>query len=277
VTGREAVAAAERALARAGVPTPRVDSELLAAHALGVSRTGLYADGRGSLTPEEEARLRRLVERREAREPLAYILGEWGFRRLLLLVDPHVLVPRPETEIVVERCLVRLERIAKPRVLDIGTGSGAIALAIADEHRGARVVATDISAGALALAAQNRARCGLDGRVELVHGNLSAHLPGPFDLVVSNPPYVSPEEFETLEPEIRVYEPREALVGVRTHAAIARRARELLQPEGWLVFECGDTQGGEVCTTLGELGYVSIATAPDLAGRERVVEGRAPS
>jgi release factor glutamine methyltransferase len=276
VTGREAVAAAEGALARAGVLTPRVDSELLVAHVLGVSRTALYADGRRSLSREEEARLRRLVERREAREPAAYILGEWGFRRLLLLVDPHVLVPRPETEIVVERCLVRLEPIPKPQVLDIGTGSGAIALAIADEHPGAHLVATDISAGALALAAQNRARCGLGGRVQLVHGNLSARLPGPFDLVVSNPPYVSPAEFDTLEPEIRLYEPREALVGVRTHAAIARRARELLRPGGWLVLECGDTQGDDVARTLGELGYVSIATAPDLAARDRVVEGRAP-
>jgi release factor glutamine methyltransferase len=275
VTGREAVAAAERELARAGVPTPRVDSELLVAHALGTSRTALYGDGR-PLTPEQETRLRGFVERRAAREPVAYILGEWGFRRLLLLVDPQVLVPRPETEIVVDRCLARVEPIPEPRVLDIGTGSGAIALAIADEHPRAQVVATDIAAGALALAARNRSRCGLDGRVDFVHGNLSARVDGPFDLVVSNPPYVSPEEFDTLEPEIRLYEPRVALVGVRTHAAVARRARDLVRPGGWLVLECGESQAGDVSNTLAELGYLSITATPDLTARDRVVEGRAP-
>jgi release factor glutamine methyltransferase len=269
----EALAEAERRLAAAGVDTPRVDAELLVGHVLGLTRTQVYADRSRALDRPE---LERLLERRERREPLAYVLGEWGFRRLTLRTDGRALVPRPETEVVVERALALIADLSEPRVLDVGTGSGAIALAIADEHRGARVVATDISAGALALAARNGARCGLAGRVELVHGNLSAHVPGPFDLVVSNPPYVSPHEFDTLEPEIRLYEPREALVGVRTHAAVARRARELLRTGGWLVFECGDTQGHHVATTLAELGYVSIATAPDLARRDRVVEGRAP-
>ncbi len=266
----DAVAEVERELASAGVDTPRVDAELLVAHALGVSRTDLYV----SEDDVDEAALRPLVERRAAREPLAYILGEWGFRRLVIAVDPRVLVPRPETEVVVERCLAHLSGLPEPRVLDVGTGSGAIALAIADEHPGAAVIATDISEGALALAAENRARCGLDGRVELVHGHLSAHVPGPFDLVVSNPPYVRPADFAALQPEIRLYEPREAVVGVGAHAAIAKRARDLLAPGGWLLFECGDDQAGEVKEILAGQGYARIETALDLTGRERVVEAR---
>ena len=148
----------------------------------------LYTNG--DEAPAEKARLfRELVARRARREPLAYVLGEWGFRRLTLRVDPRVLIPRPETEVLVERCLALLADVAEPRVLDIGVGSGAIALAIVDEHPGARVVATDSSADALAVAAENVARTGLP--VELVQGELFAGVEGPFDLVVSNPPYVA--------------------------------------------------------------------------------------
>ena len=192
-------------------------------------------------------------------------------------MDARVLVPRPETEVVVERCLTLLEALPAPFVLDVGTGSGAIALAIADEHPGASVVATDISAEALALARENRDRLGLTRRVELVHGHLDARLPGPFEQVVSNPPYVTPEEYEALQPEIRLYEPREAVVGVGAHAAIARRSRDLLAPGGWVVFECGDDQAEEVSETLRSLGYEDIVASPDLTGRERVVEGRHPA
>jgi len=271
---REALGEATESLGAAGVEAPRLDAELLLAHALGVSRTELYAEPERELSDGEEMRFRPLVERRARREPAAYVLGQWGFRQLTLAVDARVLVPRPETEVLVERCLARLRGLETPRVLDVGTGSGAIALAIADEHTGADVVATDISADALALARENRDRLGLGGRVELVLGHLDARLPGPFDLVVSNPPYVSPEGFEALQPEIRLYEPREAVVGVGAHAAIARRARELLAAGGWLVFECGDDQAGEVSETLGSLGYAEVTASPDLTGRDRVVEGR---
>ena len=186
---RELLASATAELERAGVPSPRVDAEWLLAHALGISRTDLYANS-DEAPDDREQLFRELVARRASREPLAYVLGEWGFRRLVLRVDPRVLVPRPETEVVVERCLQLLADEAAPRVLDIGVGSGAIALAIADEHPGSRVVATDNSSGALAVAEENRARAGLALRVELVHGELFAGLEGPFDLVVSNPPYV---------------------------------------------------------------------------------------
>ena len=269
----EALTAAVETLEPAVIESPRADAELLLAHALGCSRTELYAGPERELDGDEETRFHSLVARRARREPAAYILGGWGFRRLTLAVDARVLVPRPETEVVVERCLARLGSLEAPRVLDVGTGSGAIALAIADEHPGANVVATDISADAIALARENRDGLGLGGRVELVLGHLDARLPGPFDLVVSNPPYVAPEDYDALQPEIRLYEPREAVVGVGAHAAIARRARDLLAPGGWLVFECGDAQAGQVSETLVSLGYKEVAASRDLTGRDRVVEG----
>src|SRR5687768_3993719 len=150
MTVREALAAADERLAEAEVETPRVDAEILLAHVLGTTRSGLHADSRRELTDEERAALEGLVARRTAREPLAYVLGEWGFRRLTLAVDPRVLVPRPETEVVVERCLALIAGLETPAVLDVGAGSGAIALSIADEHPGARVCAVDSSAPALA-------------------------------------------------------------------------------------------------------------------------------
>jgi release factor glutamine methyltransferase len=276
VTIREALQDGGRDLKAAGCPSPHVDAELLLAHALGVTRTSLFAEPERELGADEAERFGRLVARRAAREPAAYILGEWGFRRLTLKVDARVLVPRPETEVVVERALARLGGVSEPLVLDVGTGSGAIALAVAGECPGARVVATDISADALALAAENRARAGLEDRVELVLGYLVAGLRGPFDLVVSNPPYVTPEAFEALEPEIRLYEPREAVVGVGQTEGVARRAREVLRPGGWLVLECGDDTAEDVAAELRALGYEDVDASLDLAGRERVVEGRQP-
>lgn len=276
MTRRQALRATEATLADAGCSTPAVDAELLLRHALGVSRSALFAEPERSLTREESERLSELVRRRARREPLAHVLGSWGFRGLELVVGPHVLVPRPETEIVVERCLARLEAVADPRVLDVGTGSGAIALAIASERPDARVVATDISADALAVAAENRRRLGLDGRVELVLGFLVAGARGPFDLVVSNPPYVPRDEYETLEPEVRLYEPFEALVDGGQTDAIARRAREVLLRGGWLVLEIHERRARQVSSLLRDLSYEGVAVTKDLAGRDRVVEGRLP-
>jgi release factor glutamine methyltransferase len=275
VTTREALRGAARELEARGVPSPRVDAEHLLAHALRVSRVDLYADER-ELDEGELAVFDALVRRRAAREPLAYILGEWGFRRLDLAVDARVLIPRPETEVVVERCLERVRGLAEPRVLDVGTGSGAIALAIADEHPDAVVTATDSSAEALAVARENVRRTGLDARVELVHGDLFAGLHGPFDLVVSNPPYVPPEEIDSLQPEIREHEPREAVIGQGVSTAVAREARDVLRPGGWLVLECGHGQAADVAAELASFGYEDVRATPDLAGRDRVVEGRRP-
>jgi release factor glutamine methyltransferase len=275
VTTREAHREAARELEERGVPSPRVDAEHLLAHALRASRTELYADDR-HLDDAELAVFRAVVRRRAAREPLAYILGEWGFRHLNLAVDARVLIPRPETEVVVERALERLRGLATPRVLDVGTGSGAIALAIADEHPGAHVTATDSSEEALAVARENLLRARLDGRVELVHGDLFAGRAGPFDLIVSNPPYVPAAELDSLEPEIRNHEPREALVGEGVASAIAEGARHLLRSGGWLVLECGDGQAADLAAGLAALGYEDVVATPDLAGKDRVVEGCRP-
>lgn len=253
--------------------TGRLDAELLLAHTLDRQRIELYTDFDRPLNDAELDGYRVLVARRARNEPVAYILGEWGFRRLTLTVDRRALIPRPETEIVVERCLAHLAGLDAPRVLDVGTGTGAIALAIADEHPGARVTAIDISPDALALAEQNVARTGLD--VELLEHDLREGLPGgPYDLVVSNPPYVEPEELPTLMPDVREYEPHLALVGTGATQAVASAALVVLESGGRLVLEVGDGQAAATAATLSGLGYDDVVTTPDLTERDRVVEGR---
>ena len=260
-------------LAAKGSETPRLDAELLLAHALGVERIDLYASHDRPLRADELAEARALVARRAAREPLQYVLGEWGFRRLTLSVDRRALIPRPETEVVVERCVALLEGTQAPRVLDVGTGSGAIALAIADEHPGALVTGMDVSPEALALARENAARTGL--RLELVEGDFFAGLPsGLWDLVVSNPPYVDPSDRDALAPEVRDWEPAAALFGRDATLAVARGAVRALREGGALVLEVGDGQAAAVCSSLESLGYVEVRATADLAGRDRVVEAR---
>ncbi len=266
------VAALEQRFRAAGIETPRADAEILLAHVLGVSRAALALERRRSLTPRERERIELLAARRERREPLQYVLGEWGFRRLVLGVDRRALIPRPETEVVVERALALLAGRDRPRVLDVGTGSGAIALALADEHPGARVTAVDASEGALELARANAARTGL--AIELRRHDLYAGLPpGPWELVVSNPPYVAPADREALPPEVREWEPPEALFGERALDAVAAGAARVLAERGALVLEVGDGQAARVAGLLRELGYRRVRVTPDLAGRDRVVEG----
>jgi release factor glutamine methyltransferase len=218
------------------------------------------------LTEGELEQVRVLLRRRGAREPLAYVLGEWGFRRLTLRTDARALVPRPETEIVVDRCLAVLEGLVAPRVLDVGVGSGAIALAIADECPGARVTAVDVSVDALALARENADRLGL--AVDLRQGDLAAAAEG-WDLVVSNPPYVHADELPSLQAEVRDWEPALALVGHGLHQELAELARTT-----WLVLEVGDGQAPGVARALEDVGYVDVRVTSDLAGVERVVEAR---
>jgi release factor glutamine methyltransferase len=262
VTVGEALRLAEQQLGEAGVDTPRVDAELLLAHVLGTSRTGIHEHRSDDVPDEFDA----LLERRRQREPLAYVLGEWGFRQLVLNTDARALVPRPETEIVVERCLALLRDEPEPRVLDLGTGSGAIALAIADERPDAHVIAVDSAPEAAALARENSER--LDLQIEVRVGDLEVAAEG-WDLVVSNPPYVPADEWASLQPEIRDWEPRGALVGEGIHEEIARLASTRL-----LVFEVGDGQADHVADALASLGYADITITPDLAEEDRVVEGR---
>jgi release factor glutamine methyltransferase len=258
MTVREALRVAELRLAAAGVPEPRVDAELLLAHLLGVRRSAVYAD-----LEREVDGIEPLLSRRETREPLAYVLGEWGFRGLVLEVDARALVPRPETETLVERALALIRDVPAPRVLDIGVGSGAIALAIADEHSGARVTGVDISQEALALARENADALGL--RVDLREGGVETAAEG-WDLVISNPPYVG--RAEELEPELG-YEPAMALFDTGMHAEIAAASNTT-----WLALEVADDRAAAVADDLAAAGYLDVRITQDLAGRDRVVEGR---
>jgi release factor glutamine methyltransferase len=261
MTAREALDEAERRLAAAGVETPRVDAEWLVAHLLGTTRSGLAAR-----LDDEVDGLEPLLARREAREPLAYVLGEWGFRRLTLKTDARALVPRPETETLVERALALAAGFERPRILDVGVGSGAVALALRDERPEAEVTGVDVSADALALARENAERLGLE--VELRQGDGVAVAAEGWDLVAANPPYV--ESLDNVQPELR-WEPQVALLGRGEHERLARAARAR-----FVVFEVGDGQASEVAGMLERLGCTDVAVTADLAGRARVVEGRLP-
>jgi release factor glutamine methyltransferase len=276
VTLGDALARATARLAQAGIESARLEAELLLAKACDdCARALLYAELDRELTREQETTFERQLARRERREPLAYVLGEWGFRRLTLKTDRRALIPRPETEIVVERALEHIRGIDEPRVLDVGTGTGAIALAIADELPASRITAMDVSPDALALARENLELTGVDGRVRLVEHDLTSGLgDGDFDLVVSNPPYVEPDELPTLQPEVRDWEPRIALVAPGATEALARAATEALRPGGWLVLETAAGAGDRVERLLSELGFERVTITPDLAGRDRVAEGR---
>ena len=262
-------------LAARGAEQPRLHAERLLAHALAMERVELYMHLDRPLSPAELDAARALLARRAGGEPLQYVLGEWGFRRLTLRVDRRALIPRPETETVVERCLALLDGLVAPRVLDVGTGSGAIALAIADEHPGARVTAIDVSEDALALARENAARTGID--VELVHHDLFAGLPGDaWDLVVANPPYVRNDELASLGAEVVEWEPGVALVERGHTEALVRDAWEALRPRGALVLEIHADAAADVVALVEAHRYVEVAVTADLAGRNRVVEGRLP-
>ena len=271
-----ALARATSRLAEAGVESARLEAELLLAKACDdCARALLYAELDRGLNAEQEAAFDANVVRREKREPLAYILGEWGFRRLTLKTDRRALIPRPETEVVVERALEHIRGLDEPKVLDVGTGTGAIALAIADEVPTARVTAVDVSPDALALARENLDVTGVNGRVRLVEHDLTSGLgKHDFDLVVSNPPYVEPEELPTLQPEVRDWEPHVALVAPGATEQLARAATEALRPGGWLVLETACGAGERVERLLSEIGFDDVTITPDLAGRDRVAEGR---
>jgi release factor glutamine methyltransferase len=259
-TVRDALDSALIALTAAGVDSPRLDAEVLLATALGVDRAALIADPGRGVEPEP---FREYVRRRAAREPVAYILRRKGFRRLELEVDRGVLIPRPETEHVVEAAL---ELPAGARVVDVGTGSGAIALALADERPDLRVVATEVSRGALAVARANAARLGL--QVDFVECDLLEAVSGPIDAVVANPPYV--RAGERLAPEI-AYEPAEAVYAGPDGLAVYRRLVPALGDVPFVALEVGAGQARDVAALLP--GH-EIELVPDLAGIERVVVGR---
>jgi release factor glutamine methyltransferase len=273
---REALGAAVDALAAAGVEDPRLDAELLLAEASGWGRVEVIADAEAELPPGAARRFGELVRRRLRREPVAYILGRKGFRRIELAVDSRVLVPRPETELLVELALELRPR----RVLDVGTGSGAIALAVADELPACEVTATDTSAAALEVAQANGERLGLAERVRFLEGTLPD---GDFDLVLANLPYVAERDWPLLQPEVRQWEPRQALLagpdgldGYRDFIPGCGRAsfRYPNQSSTTLAVEVGEGQAPAVAELMEIAGFEGIETRRDLAGTERVVVGR---
>jgi release factor glutamine methyltransferase len=269
---REALAAATDAFAAAGVDTARLDAELLLAEATGWDRALLATEPEAGVPSDAARRFSEMARRRIRREPVAYILGRKGFRRIELAVDRRALIPRPETELLVEIAL----ELEPGTVLDVGTGSGAVALALTDELPTCRITATDTSPPALTLARENADRLGTNGRLRLEPGTVPED--GSFDLVLANLPYVCDREWEGLAPEITRYEPREALVagaeGIEAIATVAPAAAAALAPDGSVAFEVGAGQAGAVAELMLDLGFGQVEGRQDLAGLPRVVLAR---
>jgi release factor glutamine methyltransferase len=267
------------------IENPQLNAELLLARVLNLSKEGLYADFNGQFRKEEEEALERLIERRISGEPLQYILGHQEFWSIDFKVDPCVLIPRPETEILVEQGLSILSETSlwrTPSVLEIGTGSGAIAISLAKEVRNIYIVATDISRKALLLAKENAKSAGTLHQIEFVNGDLfgpfrSMRDQEAFDLILSNPPYIDRSEIQRLTREVRDYEPITALDGgedgMAFYQKISSQAPSYLRRGGWLLLEFGEGQGGKVADQLERSGYfLRPQLLPDLAGIERVVK-----
>jgi release factor glutamine methyltransferase len=272
-----------------GIDSPRLTAELLLCRVLGLERIGLYTNFDRPLAPAELAGYKELLRRRTAREPVQYILGETHFMGLRFRVGPGVLIPRPETELLVER-VVEMERAAPGSirsVLDIGTGSGCIGASIAAFLPGCRVDAVDVSPDALRAAAENARALGVADRVTVAAADIlaaPARLPGgPYDLVVSNPPYVSAEEFLLLEPEVRVFEPAIATTdrsdGLTFYRAIAAQCGSMVRPGGWCLVEVAYNQAAQVQAIFRAAGASNVDALPDYAGHLRIVRaqiGEAP-
>lgn len=267
-TLREEIAGASASLEEVGCDTPRLDAELLLAHVLGVDRAQLVLRGGEEAGPDDRTRYLALLTRRAKREPIAYILGRKDFRHLTLAVDPRVLIPRPETELLVEVGLTLPEGV---RVADVGTGSGAIALALKQERPDLDVVGVDLSAGALSVARMNAQRLGL--AVEWVEDDLLGKIS--CDAVLANLPYIADDEL--LPPDVAHYEPSRALLGGADGLDLVRRLIEQAgqRPQIKLIaLEIGHIQAVATAALLEEAGFGEVERLRDLAGHERVVLGR---
>ncbi len=261
----QALSDATATLSAAGCETPRLDAELLLSFVLRVGRERLVIDASAELDPSDLVRFEELVARREAREPVAYILGRKPFRRISLAVDRRVLIPRPETELLVE---VALSVRRGGRVVDVGTGSGAVALALKEERPDLSVVGADLSSDALDVARANAEALELD--VEFLQSDLLEGVPGPFDAVLANLPYVA--EGSAVPPEIELYEPSLALFGGPDGMDIIRRLLTMTDDVPLVALEMG--LGEAVAGLVSAAGFPSVEILPDLAGHERVVVGR---
>lgn len=272
-----AISEATKALTRAGVDAPRRNAGALMAKALGWDRARLLAEPERSLSPGEELAFGNLCRRRASREPLEYLLGRVHFAGVELACDRRALIPRPETEDLLDLAVRAVRDIPVPRIADIGTGTGAIALAIKAKLPRAEVVATDASAEALSLARENARRLGLE--VAFREGpDLESIAGDRFDAIVANPPYVTEAEFRDLMPEVRDWEPRSALVagpeGTEILARWIAAAPRLLKPGGWLAVEMGAGQAGRVEGLFQRTGFRGITITLDFAGIGRFVSGR---
>jgi release factor glutamine methyltransferase len=283
-SARDALGAAADALRAAGVESPRLDAEVLLAEASGRGRAELVADGGAEVASDAGRLFGEMVRRRLRREPVAYILGRRGFRRIELAVDRRVLIPRPETELLVELAL----EVRPGRLLDVGTGSGAVALAVADELPACQVTATDTSAGALEVARGNAARLGLADRVRFLEGTVPGVECAGFDLIVANLPYVAERDWPGLAPEVTKWEPPEALLAgpdgldairslattLRERSSLRIAGKNALSRKEVVGLEVGESQAQAVGEMLRDAGFAQIETRRDLAGIERVVVGR---
>jgi len=281
MTIEQQLESATAALASAGLPTPRLDAEVLLASFLKKDRVWLFVHSGRRLSPSEAEEFRRWVVRRQQGEPVAYLVGHKEFWSLDFAVDSRVLIPRPDTEVLVEEVLnvLTLHRTVQPEILDLGTGSGALAVALASELPEARITATDISPAALAVAAGNADRHLLTGRIEFLQGDLFAPVKGHFDVIASNPPYIAADEYAQLPMGVRNFEPREALLageeGMDFYAKIIPQAASFLKPGGSLLLEIGDGQQQLVEDLLSRSGlYREVAFRKDYAGRWRVAKAR---
>jgi release factor glutamine methyltransferase len=278
-TLRDIVARVAERLAAAGVETARGDAWLLLAAATGRQRAHLMAGGAQALTASEEARLDQLVCRRAAREPMAYVLGEKEFWSLPFRVSPAVLIPRPETETVVEAALAQVcDRRAPLRLLDLGTGSGCLLLALLSELPQATGLGVDVGGEALGVARANAERLGLAPQARFEQRSWGVGLDGIFDLIVSNPPYVGAADLNRLEPEIRDFEPQLALIagpdGLDAYRALLPDCARLLAEGGSVALEIGQGQGDAVAALLAGHGLAVVDRRPDLAGIERCLVAR---
>ena len=280
----EALRWAESALEKSGVLGPRLESEVFLAEILNCDRAYLYAHPENPLSEEAEEALRVWVARRSRGLPLAYILGKKEFWSLEFRVTPAVLIPRPETELLVEMSIRKAREEKAGRIAEVGCGSGAVIVSLARELGQVQLYGTDACREALGIARQNARRHGVEGRISFFHGDLlgplrGRRLEGKLDQVVSNPPYVPREEIPRLSPDIRLYEPRRALDGGRggllIYGRLIPQAKRFLRPEGWLILEVGDGQGEAVSRLLAESkGFEGASLASDAQGRERVLFAR---
>ena len=264
-----------------GAEAPRLDAEVLLAHVRGCPRIALYTAFDTPVADAERGRFRELVKRRGEGEPVAYLVGSREFFSLPFIVTKDVLIPRPETEGLVVRTIDLLKDAAAPRIIDVGTGSGAIAVTLAKQLPRAMIVATDISPAALAVAKANAERHGVADRIEFVECDLLAdpRTAGPWDVIVSNPPYVREDEYPALPRDVREHEPKSALVagptGAEIVARLAAEAAERLAPGGWLLVEIGpSTVAAAEPAIAAQPGLTAGPTLKDMAGLPRIVQAR---